>query len=349
VGDYLLRPSSAERWVNCPASVQLSAPYPEQDSEEAREGTEAHALAAEGLAAGAGWLPPATEMGYAVGEYVKRCQSAPGLKAWEELLPVATVHEQCGGTVDFRSIDWAQKVLYIKDLKYGFDPVEAFENWQTMLYAEAQIVRNALNDLEWQVDIEIYQPRCYQGRDTHTWRFPAHELRSYMNKAREAAVAALGPSPRAKSGPWCVYCPAVHACSTALKAGASLYEAAGRGMPHDMPAWALGVQLSIVSRALKQLETLYAAYTAELLSRSEAGENCGPWAVTIEEGRLQWLIDDDTVAAIAPHLCKLRPPTATQARDAGVSVTGLASRPKVRKLKALDLRRIFLPIYKSEK
>lgn len=326
--------------------------YPEPDSDEAREGNEAHAMAAEGftaLARGERWLPPATEMGHVVGEYINRCLSAPGEKAWEESLPCPSVHEQCGGTVDFRAIDWAQKVLYIKDLKYGFDPVEAFENWQTMLYAEAQITRHQLNDLEWLIDIEIFQPRCYQSRDAHRWRFPAHELRGYMNQARAAAAEAFSATPCAKSGTWCVYCPAVHVCETALKAGVKLYEAAGRGLPHHMPAWALGVQLAIVRRALKQLEALDSAYTAELIGRSEAGENCGPWALTHEQGRLQWLLDDDTIATVVPNLCKLKPPTATQARDAGFDITGLASRPKVRKLKALELRRVFLPIYNSEK
>lgn len=348
---FILRASAAERWVNCPASVGLAMPYPDPDSEGAREGNEAHALAAEGFAAlarGEQWLPPATEMGYVVGEYVKLCLSVPGVKAWEETLPCAGIHEHCGGTVDFRSVDWAQKVLYIKDLKYGFGPVEAFENWQTMLYAEAQIERYQLSDLEWVVDIEVYQPRCYQSRDTHRWRFPAHELRPYLNKARDAAVEAFSATPRAKSGHWCVHCPAVHVCETALKAGAKLYEAAGRGTPHNMPGWALGVQLAIVRRALEQLEALDAAYTAEIMGRIEAGENCGPWSFTTVEGRLQWLLDDDTLAVTVPHLCKLKPPTATQARDQGFDVTGLASRPKVRKLKALELRRIFLPIYKSE-
>jgi hypothetical protein len=323
----------------------LSLPYPEQETEETREGNEAHALAADGLMAaftGLQWRTPQTEMGFAVGQYVSRCLGAPGQdRRFEETLPISTISEHCGGTVDFRALDYGTRTLYIKDFKYGHKPVEAFENWQCMLYAEAQIVAHKLDDLTWTVDIEIVQPRCYATRDTHTWRIPAHALRPYINKARAAAEEALSATPLARSGAWCTYCPAVHVCKTALKAGASLYEAAARGMPHDMPAWAVGTQLAIVRRAIKQLEALDAAYTAEVQGRVTAGENCGPWAAVEESGHLKWLLDDDTVAAMIPHLCKTKPPTPTQARDAGVDVTGLADRPKVKKLKAVNLPRIF--------
>lgn len=339
---FLLRPSAAERWVNCPASVSMSAPYPEDDTEASREGTEAHEKARLYFT---GLAPAEDEMGFAVREYVHKCQATHGQHFVERTLPCTSIHEQCGGTADFVSIDWAARTLYIKDFKYGFGPVEAYENWQTMLYAEAQITAHKLSDLDWTVDIEIIQPRCYARRDTHTWRIPAHALRDYMNKARAAAEQAFKADAPSRSGSWCTYCPARHVCQTALRAGTKLYEAAARGMPHDMPAWALGVQLAIVRRAIKHLEALDAAYTAEVLGRSEAGENCGPWARVEESGRLQWLLDEDTVAAMVPQLCKLKPPTPTQARDAGLDVTGLADRPKIKKLKALDLPRIFPTLY----
>lgn len=44
-----LSPSSAHRWLNCPASVELEAKYPNQTSEYAAEGTAAHFLASECL------------------------------------------------------------------------------------------------------------------------------------------------------------------------------------------------------------------------------------------------------------------------------------------------------------
>ena len=41
-----LSPSSSERWINCPGSVEAQRGYPDEDSDEAKDGTTAHRLAA---------------------------------------------------------------------------------------------------------------------------------------------------------------------------------------------------------------------------------------------------------------------------------------------------------------
>src|SRR3546814_2922085 len=130
-----LRPSGAGRWVNCPASPRIEAPFPDVESEDAKEGTAAHWVAAQVLG-GHMQLEELTDRAapngvIVTGEMVEHVESyiaAVGTPAVvEQELPTAIPGVETG-TPDARRVVGPNG--YIWDLKYGYGIVEVRDWWQ---------------------------------------------------------------------------------------------------------------------------------------------------------------------------------------------------------------------------
>lgn len=178
-----LSPSGAHRWMRCPGSVVLEAPYPDSGSSYAREGTAAHELAALVLES-----PPAKAQDYVgkriefeddgetvhwpitqdmadyVDDYVKLVRErAEGKTLFVECkLPIGHVtgEEGATGTSDVVIVDHANHTIEVIDLKYGMGVrVDAEENEQTQLYALGALEEyGILGDFAY-VAMVIHQPR----------------------------------------------------------------------------------------------------------------------------------------------------------------------------------------------
>jgi hypothetical protein len=287
--------------------------YPETDeTPEAAEGTASHEVAASlisaaAVAAGFNDLPvgmPASngviiteEMFEAAELYAedvgvvmrKLANFVPNVEARIE---AKQIHDLSFGTVDCWIYDQKTGHLYIWDYKFGYEIVEAFENWQAINYAAGiieELELNGIADQFTQVHIRIAQPRAFH-RDgpIREWVVNASDLRGYINVLFNKAHEALGSNPVTRSGSHCRHCSARHACPDALKAGLRLYEVAGQPLPVELPSEALGVQLSIVKRAIKQLEYIESGLDEQMKGMIRSGASVPGWKVEQGFGRERW-------------------------------------------------------------
>lgn len=230
-----LSPSSAERWIQCPASIRMEeAMPPEQESVYAREGTAAHHLA---------YLMARDQL---LGN-IPKPQLDKALKDWRAEFDIsddaeAEMEEHAQGYVDYLrqrlaehegsqllleqrlptgipdswgtsdavivSPTWVESV----DFKYGLGvQVEAVGNPQLRLYGVGAL--EAYGDLLGEVEtvrLTVYQPRLHHVASEE---LPASELRAWRDSLLPIAEAALGPdAPFGPSEEACRWCPASGSC-----------------------------------------------------------------------------------------------------------------------------------------
>lgn len=236
-----LSPSSAERWISCPASVRVAASLPSGDggsSFYAEEGTTAHALgeleasfafgkitAAEHTTRLREWSAAAVSAGYDVAEmWGHILEYVEFLRAEMAAIPHSVIMlEQrldtgvpsCWGTADAAIV--SPTVVQIVDLKYGAGiPVSATDNPQLRLYGVGALdtFGDVLGETE-VVRVTVYQPRL---DSTSTEELSAVDLRSWRDSILPIAEAALGDD--AEFGPSetaCRWCPAAGQCRAQLE------------------------------------------------------------------------------------------------------------------------------------
>ena len=178
-----LSPSGAHRWLRCPGSVVLEAPYPDTTSTYAREGTAAHELAAIVLETDdlnaqryvdqmiefddhgeeVSWRVTQDMADY-VDDYVRLVRELAQGKMLlvERRVPISHLTGETGatGTSDVVIVDTTGRNLTVVDLKYGMGVrVEAQENPQLMMYALGALHDyDVLGDFE-TVSMYIHMPR----------------------------------------------------------------------------------------------------------------------------------------------------------------------------------------------
>lgn len=231
-----LSPSSAERWLSCPASIRVVEALPRGDdgSVYAQEGTAAHALAeimardqilkgftpAQLTKALAKWRKEFNiasdaeaemeEHGQAyVGYLTDRLAEIPDSQLLlEQRLPTGV--PSSFGTSD--AIIVSPTFVESVDYKYGLGvKVEAVENPQLRLYGVGAL--EAYGDLLGEVELvrlTVFQPRLYH---VDFEELPAAELRDWRDAIIPVAEAALGPdAPFGPSDVACRWCPASGNC-----------------------------------------------------------------------------------------------------------------------------------------
>lgn len=238
----------------------------------------------------------------------------------EQTLRAPSVHELSGGTPDFFLYDQKTGHLYVIDLKYGFGIVEAFENWQLLNYAAA--VSDTLGVTISEVTLTIVQPRAYHSMGpVRSWKITSVELREYQSKLSRGAEESLSGTAPCTSGEHCRYCRLRFGCHAAVAAAMSIYECSVLGGEINTAA-DLGVQLSLVRRAIKHLECVESGIEGELTHRIRSGENAGAWSLKESKGREEWTLDTDTLLEFAAmsglDLSKPGVITPNQARAAGM-------------------------------
>lgn len=224
-----LGPSSAHRWMSCPASIRLCADLPEQTTgSAAAAGTVMH-TAFERSLLGQGTLTSdeiealaeldvgeskATKivdqavtaarkllLRYDISEFLTEQRVDPG-----ELME----RDDFWGTADLIGANEATNTLLIADLKTGRGRVDPQYNEQMLSYGVGSL---SLIDFEPQrVVLAIIQPPLL-GDSAAIWEADAVTLREFMVFA--ATKAALTDDPNEQptpSGPACQWCPAKQIC-----------------------------------------------------------------------------------------------------------------------------------------
>lgn len=219
-------PSSAQRVIDCPASLKLNETEPDRAGIDAAHGTSAHFLGElcltnhkhvdlyagcnigvmldgetyfvhenkPGPAEGEGWMFEVDdEMVVCVQEYVDWCNDVPGDKYVECRVDISHWCPEPGqfGTSDHIAIDG--RVMYVTDLKYGKGvQVFAKENPQAILYAlGALFAYDTFEEVE-EIHIRICQPRL-SHKDV--WVVSREDLLRWGDYIRERFTLALADNP----------------------------------------------------------------------------------------------------------------------------------------------------------
>jgi hypothetical protein len=217
-----LRPSSASRWIACPASAKLSTLVPYQEAGDAAKiGTAIHALAET-------CFQLDTDPMKFVGQVVEGITMTEENCAFalEHLQAIWAVQDELGsvkveqlyklydtpqytlqGTADVVGI--SKDKLIIADLKTGRGYVDAENNEQLMIYALGAIKANDLYVNE--VEFQIIQP--HHG-DKRIFKMSGDDLIDWEWKVLRPAIDnAVSDAPSfAPSESACQWCPAKHIC-----------------------------------------------------------------------------------------------------------------------------------------
>ena len=220
----MLGASKAHRWMTCPASIQLEATIPDEESFYAAEGTAAHSLAEMALES---QKPPESyigvevegfivdeEMARHVATYVDYCNSQDAEESHIELRVDYSEWAPGGfGTADYVCV--SDGVLHVIDLKYGQGlKVNANRNEQLMLYGLGAAYE--FIDKVDTVSMTIVQPRL-DHIDTYSMR--AKDLFTWANDVvKPAARRTMAPDPEFKpSKKACHFCKAKATCRALAK------------------------------------------------------------------------------------------------------------------------------------
>lgn len=283
--------SSAERWMNCPGSVDLirELTLPESDDPSYRaEGTAMHMAAEKCLRESMDpWevvgekfegceITPA--MGDAIQIYLEACRAdmAKAAHFYIEFPVSSPIHPMFYGTLDFAAIfgkpatpdqmkafNWPEpfivpELIRIRDLKGGEGIiVEPEENPQLKYYAYGLIGKNPHWADETPVLLEICQPRAFSLDGANRWwETTVGAIREWVHDTLVPAMARAEIDGTLDAGKWCRFCPAKLVCPllTDLFKAASLYNPKDVVNFTDEQAAMNYSQVSAVKFYLKALE-----------------------------------------------------------------------------------------------
>lgn len=226
---YRYRISGAERWISCPASVQLEAGVPSTTSVYAAEGTQAAELLERALKArkDRGVVPGSKEWAMDANKVPAQydrnmAKHIANMVGWlgDILAPCSRweseyqlqLADQCGGTPDVIGIKDNRKTVIVVDLKYGQHvPVTAWNNLQIALYGIAGLC-------EWgsgivhgaKLEGYIYQPRM--ADEAERWDANHEQLAAILSATVKAIGLSESGETTPKRGEHCRWCRGIGHC-----------------------------------------------------------------------------------------------------------------------------------------
>ena len=237
----LFRPSSAERWLNCLGSTRLALDVPKgrRSSPAAQEGTAAHFVAEQALRGvrqpeewtdrmvsvdnGMDGVFVDAEMAEKVRLYVDGGKKwrGPGFEERVEgkltlspLAPDDPFLAQVGGTADHLILDYVNRRLVVRDLKYGKGVVVNASSKQLKVYLLMALLSYMPPVQGWAMLIaEVTQPRLPREDEWVTEvTYTPDELTAFLGELYQALRDAVMPDAPLRSGDWCRWCPAAEIC-----------------------------------------------------------------------------------------------------------------------------------------
>jgi len=214
-----LSASGSHRWMNCPGSVKMEEGLPDESSEYAIYGTEAHALAEicleenknpeEYMGRTLKEVPVDEEMVLGVQEYLDYVRALKGTTFYEKQVDFSRWAPGGFGTADFIALD--KDTMTIVDLKFGKGvQVYAEDNTQEILYA-----LGAYEAYQWLYDFNTIKIVIFQPRLNHTdeWEITTEELLSWGKTIKAKAADTLkDDAPIIPGEEQCNFCKAKSTC-----------------------------------------------------------------------------------------------------------------------------------------
>lgn len=216
-------PSSAYRWLNCPASVLLAPDEVEHDTTAADEGTLAHKIAELKLTADF-WNDNEEELAECRNESLYKQEMEDYTDSYcdyvvsntreatsvfvETELSMDQFMPDLFGTCDCITYDPLFYELNVIDFKYGFGRVECKDNPQLMLYAlgAVEFIKDKYPDLnldDLTIKMHIYQPRIDNITSVST---TYKKLLNWIKSQRQAIEKIKNGVTERNTGSWCKWC-----------------------------------------------------------------------------------------------------------------------------------------------
>jgi hypothetical protein len=225
-------PSSSDRWLNCPASIQMTADVPRSPSSiHANEGSVAHELAAHCLETGESpeshvgtiWyledksfeMTIPDEMAVHIERYIEYIQELTtdgDDTCIEQAVGLNDYMPEGFGTADFIILSPSTRRIHVIDLKYGKGvKVFAHNNSQGQLYALGSLSTLAARPADYDgVSIHIVQPRLGHYDE---FQISIEDLHSFGDYVKQRVDEALSPEPPfGPSEKGCRWCPVAAQC-----------------------------------------------------------------------------------------------------------------------------------------
>lgn len=302
-------PSGAKAWRKCAAWPSMQQRYPQEDTEESKEGAAAHWVAwgvhagqemREGMVAPNGVIVT-VEMLEGADTVVAEINKLSNPKI-EQTVIIPRVHANCFGTPDVWAFDPLTGILTVVDYKFGHRFVDEYENEQIISYVAGileEIEEGGVSEEFVTVKAIIVQPRCfYKGKPVRTWTFKASAIRGIVNDLHRAAQYALDADPLAVTNSECGDCSGRHACSVFQKAIYSDMEMSGRSVPFDLPPAAASLELALLERAAERMKGRITGLQQLVEANAKVGLPT-PWhALEAAYGRPKWTLPDEQIIAI---------------------------------------------------
>lgn len=225
--------SGAERWFNCPGSVELSEGLPDKSSPWAEEGTKAHEVLEKVMLKRLDRITTLGIQGQIPNEMFRHAHHACDFifGVWapvpdsevlvETRIYLDFIHPEMFGTFDGAVIDHFG-TLHVFDYKYGAGhAVSPKENLQMIFYGIG-----LANKFQWNfknIRLWIIQPRIKGYDGPLFWDLPIQEARDWVWKFEDAVARVENQPDRFVEGSWCHWCKAKSVCP--LKRGAKLEKA----------------------------------------------------------------------------------------------------------------------------
>jgi len=216
--------SSYYRWKACPGSVVLSQGVESPESPYAREGTQAHDVAAGVLEhmffqngkpiVPLGFPPEGMDAVRTYTDFIKREANLLGCEVGEDHILIehkfdlSAVHPDLYGTADCVLYSKKEKKLMVIDYKHGAGiPVEVEDNVQLQYYGLGALL--STNYPCRTVELVIVQPRCeHSDGPIRRWDISAIDLLNFSaDLARDARLTEF-PDAAVNAGDHCRFCPA---------------------------------------------------------------------------------------------------------------------------------------------
>lgn len=262
-------PSSAHRVRRCFASARMEKQFPQEDTQDTREGTAVHWAGAELLRGGVVALGQVVE-----GDVVLNVEMIEAAEMWaahvlsrgrgaglvEETLPAGPLHPENWGTPDHWDFDWSTMTLYLDDLKYGHRWVDVYLNDQLINYAALILATLGLfsrGDIK--IVCTLVLPRCYTGaRPIQTWITTSGEMFSHWNALSAAFHAADNPDApcNATDVSACYDCSARHACEANQRATAIAVHVVSQPVPLHLSPQAMAKYLRVLRDAEMRIKSM---------------------------------------------------------------------------------------------
>lgn len=162
--------------------------------------------------------------------------------------------------------------LYIDDLKYGWVPVDVFENWQLLGYAIGEVIRR--QTIFDKIVLRVHQPRPHhEDGQIRAWELSYNELLSYKEKIEKRMEDISNGEKTLVTSSKCKYCPAAaSACPAMSKMFYRGIEVSHEFMQDDIDEKELSFQLDLITRATEVLKIKSDSLKALAVDRIRKGK-----------------------------------------------------------------------------